>query len=75
MMWTYYSGTFFMYDDQGEVLSEHRAFWCFERNYPTEPDHWILQTVDGFEEKYVDPGIWREAEKMDYKVEPDNEYY
>lgn len=75
MSFEYHAGTFFMHDEEGEALSEHRAFWIFERNYPDEPDHWILQTVDGLEKKYVDPDVWREAEEMDYKVEPDDDYY
>lgn len=75
MSWSYYSGEFTMTDDEGEVLSEHRAFWVFERNYPEMPDYWILRTVDGLEEKHVDPVIWARAEQLDYKVEPDDDYY
>ena len=71
----YYAGDFTMTDDEGEVLSEHRAFWVFEQNYPEMPDYWILQTVDGLEEKHVDPEIWKRAEDLDYKLELDNDYY
>lgn len=71
----YYRGNFSVYDSDGEVVSDHVAIWRFERNYPTEPDEWILISVDGDEEKFTDADLWDRAEILDYELKPDNEYY
>lgn len=75
MSFEYYAGNFTMTDDEGEVLSEHRAFWVLERNYPEMPDYWILRTVDGLEQEHVDSAVWARASELDYDVKPDDEYY
>jgi len=54
----YYSGTVYVWDEDDNA-SEHKVIWASHEQGKPHPPEWFLMEVDGEEEHFCNPELWR----------------